>query len=143
MNAIKFWIKERGLTLQKLGERLEPPASAGTISAYASESREMSMDRLRDIARALEVTPGQVLDGPPHIPTESELASMLAAAQNEIPMDRLTTGDYPSAVASALRARLLRYAGVYASDSVATPEQEKPRASDVRSPKPTKKASRG
>jgi transcriptional regulator with XRE-family HTH domain len=64
-NFIKAWREHRGLTLQALGDKLEPPASAGTMSAYESGSRNVSMDRLTQIADALGTTPGRLLDGPP------------------------------------------------------------------------------
>lgn len=69
---IREWREHRGLTQQALGDGLDPPASAGTISSYESGKREVSMDRLRQIADALKTTPGSILDGPPRavVPVE-------------------------------------------------------------------------
>ena len=69
------------------------------------------------LAKALQASKIEILyhagylDAMPRIPSESELASMLKSAQDEVGLDGLTLGGYPSAVASGLRARLLRYSG--------------------------------
>lgn len=73
---IREWREHRGLTQQALGDALEPPASAGTISSYESGKREVSMDRLRQIADALKTTPGSILDGPPAAVVPAEVISI-------------------------------------------------------------------
>jgi transcriptional regulator with XRE-family HTH domain len=73
---IKEWRLHRGMTQPQLGEKLDPPASAGTISAYESGKREVSMDRLRQIADALKATPGSLLDGPPVAVVPAEVLSI-------------------------------------------------------------------
>jgi transcriptional regulator with XRE-family HTH domain len=81
---IREWRAHRGLTGQQLGDLLDPPASAGTISAYESGKREVSMDRLRQIADALKTTPGSILDGPPAAVVPAEVISI---------WDRIPLGD--------------------------------------------------
>lgn len=73
---IREWREHRGLTQQELGDALEPQASAGTISAYESGQRNASMDRLRQIASALETTPGRLLDGPPQANVPAEVINI-------------------------------------------------------------------
>ena len=62
---IKEWRESVGMTQQELGDALNPPASPGTISSYESGSRNLSMERLRQVADALGTTPGALLDFPP------------------------------------------------------------------------------
>lgn len=81
---IRQWRELRGLTQQALGDKLEPPASAGTISAYESGKREVSMERLRQIAEALETTPGSIIDGPPRPVVPAEVINIW----DRIPLDR-------------------------------------------------------
>jgi transcriptional regulator with XRE-family HTH domain len=73
---IKEWRELRGMTQQDLGDKLDPQASAGTISAYESGARNVSMDRLRQIADALGATPGSLLDGPPRAVVPAEVISI-------------------------------------------------------------------
>lgn len=79
MIFIEHFRKVRGWTLQRLGEELDPPASAGTIKSYESEERTPSVGRLRDIARALGVTPGALLDGPAPSVNDAVLKAVLVA----------------------------------------------------------------
>jgi len=65
MLFIKEWRELRGLTLQALGEALEPPASAGTIHTYESGKRKPSLDRLIEMGRVLNIPAGLLVDGPP------------------------------------------------------------------------------
>jgi len=139
MNYIKHWRKNRGLTLQALGDRLDPPASAGTIQSYEAGTRDPSLARLNDIARALHVTAGKLLDGPPRIPTESELASMLETAQRELAVG-VSLGDYPTAVASSLRDQLLLFSGVPANGASEGGETKKAPASSARPRSATKRS---
>jgi transcriptional regulator with XRE-family HTH domain len=83
-NFIKAWREFRGLTLQTLGESIDPPASPGTLSAYESGSRNVSMDRLTQIAEALKTTPGSLLDGPPRSVVPAEVISIW----DRIPLER-------------------------------------------------------
>lgn len=142
MNAIRYWRNSRGLTLQALGEAMDPPASAGTISSYEGGSRDPSLCRLQEIAKILKVTPGALLDGPPTIPSEAELATMLEIAQREITVG-VSLGDYPTAVASSLRSQLQQFAGVGASDPVEKAVKGKAHSEDALSRSPTKRSARG
>lgn len=142
-NFIRDYRKARSLTLEALGNALEPPATKGTISQIESGARGVSLRRLFEIAEVLKTTPGALLDGPAVVPTEDELARMLAAAQDEVGLERLTLGGYPSAVASGLRAYLVRYPSVRSSDLDAAAEPEKVHGEDVQPPLPTKKSARG
>lgn len=81
---IREWREHRGMTQPDLGDLLDPPASAGTISAYESGARNVSMDRLRQIADALETTPGSLLDGPPRAVVPAEVVNIW----DRIPADR-------------------------------------------------------
>lgn len=142
MNFIRYWRSERGMTLQALGDELEPNASAGTVQSYESGSRDPSLSRLIDMARALGVSPGKLLDGPPPIPTEAQLAAMLATAQNEL-MVGVSLGDYPTAVASSLRDQLLQFLGVPANAGAASAAPKKPRAANAQLRAPTKRSAAG
>lgn len=62
---IKEWRESVGMTQQELGDAINPPASAGTISSYESGARNLSMERLRQVAVALGTTRGALLDFPP------------------------------------------------------------------------------
>lgn len=142
MNFIRYWREARGLTLQALGEAIEPPASAGTIHTYESGARDVSLRRLGELARVLEVKPGKLLDGPTRLPTENELAAMLELAQTEIEVG-VSLGDYPSAVASSLHEQLLLFVGERSNG----PAENKVRGSSpavaAQSRRPTKRVARG
>lgn len=142
MNYIKKWREDRGLTLQALGEAIEPTASAGTISSYESGKRDVSLKRLIEIARVLRVAPGKLLDGPSRFPDTDELASMIESAQREIPAG-VSLGGYPSAVASSLREQLLRFLGEPSSAAAASVAPSKPRGEVAQSRRPTKAAAQG
>jgi len=139
MNFIKHWRKTKGLTLQALGEALEPAASAGTVQSYEAGSRDPSLSRLIEIARVLGVSPGKLLDGPPLIPSQAELAGMLASAQGELPVG-VSIADYPTAVASSLRDQLLQFSGVASSGLAETGLPGKDHAEAAPPRRPTKRS---
>lgn len=142
MSFIKFWREKRGMTLQAVGEALEPPASAGTIHSYESGARDTSLKRLVNLAQVLGVSPGQLLDGPTRLPTQAEVAEMLAVAQSELPIG-VSYADYPTAVASSLHAQLLRYAGRSANAHVGS-RAPSTSPDEVAPPRPpTKKSAQG
>lgn len=67
MVFLREWRLHAGLTGEQLGAMLDPPASAGTISAYETGARNIGPDRLVQMAQALGTTPGKILDEPPPI----------------------------------------------------------------------------
>jgi transcriptional regulator with XRE-family HTH domain len=138
-NRIRYWRQQKGWTLQQLGDALEPPASKGTVSAIESETRGFSLERLLDFAKALGVSPGAVLDGPPKVPTANELEQMLEIAQRELPME-MTRGDYPRAVASSLLTQLALYAGVRSNSAGVVSETSKRRDKGAQPPPATKRS---
>ena len=62
---LREWRKHAGLTGEELGAKLDPPASAGTISSYETGARNIGPERLAEIAQVLGTTPGKILDEPP------------------------------------------------------------------------------
>lgn len=142
-NFIKHFRKARKLTLEALGAKFEPAAPKGTISEIENGKKGVSMRRLFEIAAALETSPGALLDGPPRVPTQDQLAAMLEAAQNEVGLEALTLGGYPAAVASGLHARLLQFAGIAPNVTAAFDAQLTGHAGDAQSPKTTRKDAQG
>jgi transcriptional regulator with XRE-family HTH domain len=67
VNYLREWRKHAGLTGDELGARLDPPASAGTISSYETGKRQIGPTRLAQMAEVLGTTPGKLLDEPPPI----------------------------------------------------------------------------
>jgi transcriptional regulator with XRE-family HTH domain len=65
VNYLREWRKHAGLTGDELGARLDPPASAGTISSYETGKRQIGPTRLAQMAEVLGTTPGKLLDEPP------------------------------------------------------------------------------
>lgn len=75
MNYIRHYRLAKGLTLQQLGDMLDPIASPGTLSAYESGKRNIGQTRLRQIAEALGVSQGSLLDPPPS--NEEEISNVI------------------------------------------------------------------
>jgi transcriptional regulator with XRE-family HTH domain len=73
---LREWRKHAGLTGDELGAKLDPPASAGTISSYETGARNIGPDRLAQIAEALGTTPGKILDEPPPLEGSSRVVAM-------------------------------------------------------------------
>lgn len=81
-NSIRYWRKRKGMSLEQLGAALpNGSASKGTISAIESGKSKPSLERLYDIAEALEVSMAALLSSPPEaevieiwsrIPTDSQ-----------------------------------------------------------------------
>lgn len=106
-----------------------------------------SIDNVERMARVAGLRLSELIEGVEPlahpIPSESELAVMLEQAQREVPVERLTLGGYPSAVAAALRSRLQQYAETGASGlSVMVAPSTAPEEGAL-SPSPTKKSVRG
>lgn len=135
MNYIKAWREAAGLTQQELGDSLEPPASAGTISAYESGSRNFSMTRLSAIALSLRTSPALLLGGPPQVvlraPNESDLTAMLATAQQEVPPGA-PIEEWRRIVASSLHTQL----EFYLADRAKHPNFDGEKASEPEAPAP-------
>lgn len=68
--------KQKGLTLQELGERVRPPTTAQTIGRLETGQRKLTLEWLDKIAEALAVTPMELIDlgGDAEIPLVGVLA---------------------------------------------------------------------
>ncbi|HEY8351118.1 MAG TPA: helix-turn-helix transcriptional regulator [Sphingomonadales bacterium] len=68
--------KQKGLTLQELGERVRPPTTAQTIGRLETGQRKLTLDWLDKIAEALDVAPMELIDlgGETEIPLVGVLA---------------------------------------------------------------------
>jgi transcriptional regulator with XRE-family HTH domain len=73
---LKEWRQRAKLTGEALGAMLDPPASAGTISAYETGARNIGPERLVQLAHALGTTPGKILDEPPPLEGSSRVVTM-------------------------------------------------------------------
>lgn len=81
-------------------------------------SRPLTSDWLEKIGKALKIEP-YLLIAPDHVlPSEAELAEMLAAAQQTLPAG-LPYSEWPRAVASGLHMRIRTLAGDRASADIA------------------------
>lgn len=77
MNRIAQIRHDRGMSQQKLGEALGLDQSA--VSKIENERVTVSLDNLRDIARALETTVCALLEPPPFSPEVMAVAARLEA----------------------------------------------------------------
>jgi DNA-binding Xre family transcriptional regulator len=83
MNRIRMMRSRRGLTLQQLAARIEPPASYQQIARLERDERRLTWDWLTKIARALECVPMDLIEDGWHRLTPSE--QRLVAAFREWP----------------------------------------------------------
>ena len=101
------------------------------------------------LAKALKASKLEILyhagyiDELPNVPSETELAAMIAEAQDEVGIEALTIGGYPTAVAAGLRERLLRYSGARPNARDVASETSTSRDEGARSRPPTKRSSPG
>lgn len=106
---------------------------------------EPGIDRVERLARRAGLKLSELVEGAERsvarVPTEDELAEMLAEAQDEAPAGT-TLGGYPRAVAAGLRGRLLRHLGAPSNDSESASEPSMRPAEVARSRPPTKKSAR-
>jgi repressor LexA len=65
-NRIRYWRKQRRLTLEKLAERLG--TSAGHLHKWETGKVSITLNRLGDVARALEVGIVDLIDGQQKVP---------------------------------------------------------------------------
>lgn len=65
-NRIRHWRKQRRLTLEKLAERLG--TSAGHLHKWETGKVSITLNRLADVARALEVGIVDLIDGQQKVP---------------------------------------------------------------------------
>lgn len=64
-NAVRKWRKARGMTMKQLASLIHPPVTLGTIAKLETGQTSLSLDYIREIARALDVRPDQLIgDGP-------------------------------------------------------------------------------
>ena len=75
---LKEWRKRAGLTGEQLGAKLNPPASAGTISSYETGARNIGPERLAELAAILGTTPGKILDEPPPVEGAQQVVAIPA-----------------------------------------------------------------
>jgi transcriptional regulator with XRE-family HTH domain len=90
MNHIRAWRLSRGLTLQALADAMASQPSPGTLSSYESGKRTPSDGRLREIAFALRIPPGKLLDEPPSEEEKppTDAASNIAYLAQRVPVER-------------------------------------------------------
>lgn len=141
-NHIAACRKAAGLTMDELAAAMDPPSSKGMISQYESGKRRPRQSTLEAIAKALDRTPGELIDGSQDgAPTLSaaDLEEMIALAMRELPVGA-TNEDYQRVVASSLHAQLeqLKAAGGFRSSQ---DEQTAP-GKAAQSRAPTKKVDR-
>ncbi len=140
------WREWRGLTQEDLAEEIGTTGSM--VSMLETGERGLTVKWLRRISPVLRASPGDLIDVQPgvpvdkRVPSESELAIMLENAQREVPMESLTVGGYPSAVASALRTQLLQFASAGANGLSGKVAKATGPEEGAQSPRPTKRASR-
>jgi transcriptional regulator with XRE-family HTH domain len=83
MNRIRMMRSRRGLTLQQLAARIEPPASYQQIARLERDERRLTWDWLMKIASALECVPMDLIEDGWYRLTPSE--QRLVAAFREWP----------------------------------------------------------
>lgn len=83
MNRIRMMRSRRGLTLQQLAARIEPPASYQQIARLERDERRLTWDWLMKIARALDCVPMDLIEDGWHRLTPAE--QRLLAAFREWP----------------------------------------------------------
>ncbi len=81
INRIRDVRREKGLTLAEVGERCTPPTTAQTIGRLETGMRNLSLDWMNRIAKALEVEPELLLRG--EQPAEPKVVARLVEAGAE------------------------------------------------------------
>lgn len=61
-NFVRYWREKRGLTLEQLAQM--SGMSVSQISLIEREDRGWSIESLPELSKALDITPGQLLDSP-------------------------------------------------------------------------------
>lgn len=137
---LKRYREKEKLNQNELGERVG--VAQATVQRWETGKREPSFTDLEKLAKALKVTVSDLFSdrNPLDVPTAKQLESMVQTAMQELPIGA-TLGDYPSAVASSLRAQLKRYRA--AGGLLADQEREIAHGKVVQSPAPTRQAARG
>lgn len=65
-NYLAAWREHRGMSQEDLAERIDPPTTQGQIAHLESGRSGLTAKWLRKLSAALNVTPGLILDHPPH-----------------------------------------------------------------------------
>lgn len=104
MNRIRMMRSRRGLTLQQLAARIQPPASYQQIARLERDERRLTWDWLMKIARALECVPMDLIeDGWQKLtPSEQRLLEAFRKwpeAKRSILLDELDEGAHPPSLA--------------------------------------------
>ena len=72
-NRIRYWRKQRKLTLEKLAEKLG--TSAGHLHKWETGKVSITLTRLADVARALEVGIVDLIDGQQKVPVVGKVGA--------------------------------------------------------------------
>jgi transcriptional regulator with XRE-family HTH domain len=102
-NRIPLYRKRAGLSQTELAERVG--TSRNMVAKLESTSRRLTSDWLVRIGDALDVPPYLLIAPDDILPSEQELADMLNAAQQTLPVG-LPYSEWPKAVAAGLHIRL-------------------------------------
>ena len=130
---IRERMKARGLGIRELAARI--PMDENKLSkSLGPTRRKFTVEEMDGLRRTL-------VDGMISIPSEDDLAAMLATAHAELPLG-ISFGDYPIAVAASLRAQLLRYSGARVDDAEKGEESLKAPKGASQSRAPTKRSAR-
>ena len=126
-NFVGYWRARRSLAQEQLAAVMPGSVSKGTISAIEKGKGGFSLTKLLDLAEALGVSPGQILDGPgdnapaeaemprPELPNEEDLAVILRTLAPLLSRAPAEEGDFP------MIAGLLRTAAIYRRDNPSVP----------------------
>jgi transcriptional regulator with XRE-family HTH domain len=134
---LQAWREHRGLTQEELADVVD--TSGGMISMLETGERGLTVKWLRKLGPALETDPSNLIDVDPraandaaaNMPSEDELAEMVAQAQQELEAGT-SLADYPRAVVPSLLTRLRQFV----SDHRAAPGHESGSAPDKAAPPP-------
>lgn len=133
ISEIRERMKARGLGIRELAARI--PMDENKLSkSLGPTRRKFTVEEMDGLRRAL-------VEGMINIPSEDDLAAMLAIAHAELPLGT-SFGDYPIAVAASLRAQLLRYSGARVGGAETVGESEKAPGEVAQSRAPTKRSAR-
>lgn len=111
-NNIATYRKAKGLSQTELATAIG--TTRNMMVKLEGGSRDLTSDWLERIGGALDVAPYLLIAPPDILPTEAELAEMLAAAQGTLPTG-LPYSEWPRAVAGGLHTRLRTLASDRAS----------------------------